>query len=231
MIGGSVAVNRAGKELRETVDRAKAAASALLGQADSIAEGRLARIDAILENTVGGLIDKTEEAALVVIAEARRKIEELERIIFADLNKVIWEAECSGSRLVIGDLGKALGDLGEMPGTHQIRLTPPTRVLKAAAWYTGCFWWCKDPYLVDVMEPFGTIYIRVRDLMEESISAEHVKDDTPANHLVGTYEYLSAFALKAACFYPGSEERYNREYVQYREKARQWRNVVQVKLQ
>jgi hypothetical protein len=80
------------------------------------------------------------------------------------------------------------------------------------------------------MEPFGETYIKVRDLMEETIAPELVEDETPAHYLVGTYEYLSSFALKTSCFYQGSEDRYNREYIRYREKARQWNNVVNVAL-
>jgi hypothetical protein len=201
-----------------------------LGQADDIAKRRLEQIDLILQETVGGLIGKSEEAALAVLAQAKKDLEALEKKIFSDVKKVVWETECAGRRLAIGDVGTALGGLGDMLGTNQIRLTPSQRVLQTPAWYEGCFWWCEDPYVVDVMEPFGETYIKVRDLMEETIAPELVEDETPAHYLVGTYEYLSSFALKTSCFYQGSEDRYNREYIRYREKARQWNNVVNVAL-
>lgn len=230
-IGGSIAIDHAGDELRDSIDHARAAAFALLGKADVIAKRRIDQIDNIIRNTVGGLIGKSEAAALAVLAQAKKDINKLEKEIFADIKKVIWEIECASRRVTIGDLGIVLGNLGDIFGTNQIRLTPAERYLETPNWYTGCFWWCKDPYIVDVMEPFGETYIQVRDLMEGAITAEHVNDETPANHLVGTYEYLSSFALKASCFYQGSEDRYNREYISFREKARKWKNVVNVRLQ
>lgn len=230
-IGGSVLVDEAGDELRETVDHARAAASALLGQADDIAKRRLEQIDGILEETVGGLIGKSEDAALAILAQANKDILALEKEILSDVARVIWEVECAGRRVVIEDVGTALGGLGEVLGTNQIRLTPPKRVLETPSWFQGCLWWCEDPYLVEITEPFGQTYIQVRDLMEGAIAAEHISDDTPAHQIVGTYEYLSSFAKKTSCFYQGSEDRYNREYVNYREKARKWNDLVRVRLQ
>lgn len=230
-IGGSVLVEEAGDELRETIDHARAAASALLGQADDIARMRLEQIDEILESTVGGLIGKSEEAALAIIAQANKDLLALEKEILSDVKRVIWEVECAGRRVLIEDVGTALGGLGEVLGTNQIRLRPPKRVLETPAWYQGCMWWCKDPYLVDITEPFGETYIQVRDLMEGAIASEFINDDTPAHQIVGTYEYLSNFAKKTSCFYQGSEDRYNREYVEYRERARKWNSLVRVRLQ
>lgn len=230
VVGGSVAVDRAGKELRETIDRAEAAANALLGRADDIAKKRLEQVDQILKTTVAGLINASEAAALNVLAQAKKDADDLERTILSDVRKVIWETECAGKRLVIGDLGVALGSLGDMLGANQIQLTPPRRVLKTPAWYTGCLWKCRDPYVVDVMEPFGETYKKVKELMEASIAADLITDDTPAGHLVGTYEYLSSFALRTSCFYQGSEDRYNREHLKYKEQAQQWNHVVNVAL-
>lgn len=229
-IGGSLVVDRAGKELKETIDRAESAANALLGKADDIAKRHLEEINRILNNTVGGLIDKSEKAALNLLEQAKRDVEALEGTILKDVKRVIWETECAGRRLVLEDLGTALGGLGDLLNTNQIRLTPPRRVLDIPRWYTGCFWSCRDPYIVDITEPFGETYRKVRDLMEGTITEDLVTDDTPAHHLVGTYEYLSSFALKTSCFYQGSEDRYNREHIKYKERAKQWNNVVEVAL-
>lgn len=231
VIGSSIAIDQAGDELRESIDHAHAAASSLLGRADNIAKRRLEQIDNIIDQTIGGLIDKSEEATLRVIKQAMKEVAALEKEIFLDVKKAIWEFDCAGRRLMLSDAQQVLGGFGDMLGTHQIRLTPSNKLLETPKWYSGCLWWCKDPYVVKITEPFGKTYVQVRDLMEASISDEHILDDTPANNLVETYEYLSSFALKTSCFYQGSEDRYNREYIKYREMARKWNNVVNVPLQ
>lgn len=177
------------------------------------------------------MIGKSEVAATRILEDATKKVNDLEAKIMTDVSKAIWQAECAGRQLLVSDLGTALGKLGKTFGTNKIRLTPPVRVLKTPAWYTGCLWWCKDPYVVDVTEPFGKTYVAVRDLMEGAIASDEVADDTPADNIVGTYEYLSSFAKRASCFYQGSEERYNRESISYQYKAHQWNNVVDVRLQ
>lgn len=230
VFGGTIAIDRAGKELRDSVDHAEAAANALLGRADDIAKRRLEQIDGILKYTVAGLVDKSEAAALAILGQAVKDVNALEKEILADVRKAIWDVECTGRRLAISDLKTALGGLGEFLGTGQIKLTPAQRILPTPRWFSGCLWSCKDPYVVDVTEPFGETYRRVRDLMEGAIVASAVIDSTPAHNIVGTYEFLSNFALMASCFYPGSEERYNREHIKYRELARQWNNIVEVKL-
>jgi len=228
VVGGGILVDKAGDELRDSIDRAHAAASSLLGVADDIAKRRLEQVDNILKTTVKDLVNKTKEDALAILEKARKDADALEKEIFADVKKVIWETECAGRRLLIGDVSTALGSLGKMMGTNQVLLTPPRRVLQTPSWYEGCLWWCRDPYIVDVKEPFGETYKQVRDLLEASIASEFIDDSTPAHHLVGTYEYLSSLAKRTSCFYQGSEDRYNREYIKYQGMARRWNNVLDV---
>jgi F0F1-type ATP synthase membrane subunit b/b' len=224
--GGSLVLNKAGDEFRQSIDRAQAAASSLLAQANEIAKARLDQIDEIANRTISEMIGQSEEAATRILTDAKKKVDDLEKQIMVDVAKVLWDAECGGRRLVISDMGTALGGLGRMLGTNQIRLTPPVRVLKTPAWYTGCFWWC-DPYVVKITEPYERTYVTVKKLMEDAIA--DVTDETPATNIVGTYEYLSSFAKKASCFFPGTDERYNRESVEYEYQARQWNNVVKVR--
>lgn len=230
VIGSGVLVDRAGKKANEAIDRAEAAAAALIGKADAVAKARLEQVDAILRDTVGGLIGKSEEAALALLEKATSDALALEQQILLDVKRVIWETECAGRRVLISDVGTVMGGLGELLRTNQLRLTPPRRVLQAPKWYSGCLWWCQDPYVVDVMEPFGNTYARARELMEGAIAADLIDDDTPATQLVGTYEYLASLALRTSCFYQGSEDRYNREYIKYSTKAKKWNNVVRVAL-
>lgn len=229
VIGGGVLVDKAGDELEAAINQAKAAAEGLLGLADDIAKRRLDQINQMLGETAGKLIGKSKEAALEIIREATEQVTSLEQQIFSDLKAAIWEAECAGKRLVLEDAREALGGLADFLNLHQIKLTPPKRVRATPEWYSGCLLKCRDPYIVEIMSPFGETYIRVRDLMEESIGPEEVSEETPAYDIVGTYEFLSAFALKTSCFYPGSSDAWNREYVEYRAKARAWRNVLDVR--
>ena len=229
-VGGSLALDKAGDEFRKSIDHAHAAAASLLGQADKIATERLAQIDEIANRTISDMIGKTEEAATRILEDATKKVNDLETQIMSDVKQVIWEAECAGKRLAISDLGTALGRLGRVVGTNQIRITPPVRVLATPAWYSGCLWWCRDPYVIDVTEPFGETYKAVRDLMEESIATDQITDATPADNIVGTYEYLSSFAKRTSCFYQGSEDRYNRAFIYYQDRAKEWNNIVNVKL-
>ncbi len=228
-IGSSLLLKQAGDRFSDAVDYARATASALLDQADDIGRKRLKQIDSIIEDTVGGLIDKTETRAIKVLQESTTAMLVLEARAFNDLKKIIWEAECAGKRLTLQDLPQALGGLGKMANMNKIRITPPIEVETESPWYSRICFWCDDPYVVKVMEPFGYTYLAVQKIIETSIASENVKESTPAHRIVDSWEYLSAFALKTSCFYKGSERAWNREYVNYREKARQWRNVVYIK--
>jgi hypothetical protein len=226
-VGGSLLLGKAGKELRDSIDDAREAGFALLDRANQIGKERLDQIDTILQKTVGGLIGQTEASALRILAQAKKDIDQVRENTFADLKGVIWQAECAGRRFVISDLQQALGGLGVLLNTHEIRLTPPIPFKDEQAWYCTR-WWCADPNVIQITEPFGETYVRVRERMEASIADENIQDTTPAHKIVGTWEYLSSFALKTSCFYPGSEDSWNREYVKYREMAHKWRNVASI---
>ena len=229
-IGGSILLSKAGKELRDSIDDAREAGFALLDRANQIGKERLDQIDTILQKTVGGLIGQTEAAALTILAQAKRDIDAIRESTFADLKGVIWQAECAGRRLAISDLQEALGGLGVLLNTHEIRLTPPIPLKDERAWYCTRFW-CDDPNVIQIREPFGETYKLVRSRMEASIGDENIQETTPAHAIVGTYEYLSAFALKTSCFYSGSEDAWNREYIKYREMAHKWRNVASIAIE
>jgi hypothetical protein len=229
IVGGGILIDKAGSEFRESVDYAKAAAFALMDRADQLAMNRLNQIDLILRKTVGDLIGKTEQSALLILSKAKKDIDDIRVATFADLRRVIWEAECAGKRTVLGDLKEALGGLGEVLRTHQIKLTAPIPANVDKAWYCSILS-CDDRIVIQIQEPFGDTYIAVRDAMEASIAPSRVEEETPVHRIVGTYEYLSAFALKTSCFYPGSSETWNEQYVEYQQRARQWRNILKITL-
>jgi len=66
--------------------------------------------------------------------------------------------------------------------------------------------------------------------MEEAIHPDHIADDTPADNLVGTYEFLSEFSMKTSCFYRENPERYIRESLKYKIKAKEWNGILGIAL-
>ena len=226
VVGGGALLDKAGDELENSIASAKAAGEALIGLADQKAEERLNQVNNILDVTVANLIGKTEEAALNIIKEATREVNALERQIVADILKIIREVECAANRTFSEELKAVIGRSGKVVGTHTIELEPPYRV-RNKKWY--CLWNC-DPYHVRITTPYGKTFEKVRELMEESISDQTVTDETRAHDIVSTYEFLSSFALKTACFYKGNEDGWNREYIRYREKAQQWRRILNVRI-
>ncbi|TAW06612.1 hypothetical protein ELI25_29525 (plasmid) [Rhizobium ruizarguesonis] len=227
-IGGSILIDKAGDEVRDSIDHAKEAAGALLDHADELAKQRLIQIDEIINRTGNALIGKTEVAALSILAQTRLDIDNVRAAALNDLRAVIWEAECAGRRLTLSDLDEALGGFGDLLGTHQIRLSLP--ISAPEPWYCTS-WWCDRPDVVEIKEPFGDTFIEIRNRVEDSISNENVTEGTAAHRIVGSYEYLSAFALKTSCFYPGSSEVWNREYLKYRERARKWRTAAVIRVE
>ncbi|MCK3775228.1 hypothetical protein MZK49_00620 [Ensifer sesbaniae] len=227
-IGGSLLIDKAGDEVRDSIDHAKEAGLALLERANDLGKQRLDQIDEIVNRTGTALIGQSEAAALAILAQAKRDIDAIRTAATGDLKAVIWEAECAGKRFTLSDLSEALGGLGDILGTHQIKLSLPITVEQP--WYCTS-WWCDDPNIVEIKEPFDATFVDVRNLVEASISSENIAEDTPAHRIVGSYEYLSAFALKTSCFYPGNSDVWNREYLKYRERAKKWRTAANIRVE
>ncbi|WP_157386333.1 hypothetical protein [Rhizobium leguminosarum] len=126
-------IDKAGDEVRGSIDHAKEAGLALLDHASELGRQRLNQIDEIINRTGNALIGKSEAAVLSILAQAKRDIDAVRTSALNDLKAVIWEAECAGKRLTLSDLDEALGGLGELLGTHQIRLPPPIKTPQP--WY------------------------------------------------------------------------------------------------
>jgi hypothetical protein len=225
---GSAAVHTAGNEAQKAIDSARAAGYALLDRANDIGKQRLDQVNVIAQTAIDSLVGKSEEAAIAILDDATKKLNALRGDIVTDINNIIWNVECGARVYTIQDLNELLGGLGRLAGTNEIELTLPKLRGPSKPWYCP---WCKDPnvVIVKIKEPFGATYVEVRDLMESAIADENIKEDTPAYYIVGTYEYLSTFARKTSCFYRNVSDEYNLYYIKYRDKAKQWRNVVDVK--
>lgn len=230
MVGVSDTISDAGREIRQSIDAAKAAAAYLIERGDAAAKARLEQIDQIQKNAfanANALLAESEEAALRVLKEAASEISTLEKQIFADLNATIWNVECGARRLVGQDLSEALGGFGDMLGTHQIRISTP--VPREPEWYCSFMPFCRvgDP-VFEIKEPFGDTYIAIRDFMIGSVGT--ISQDGAAHTIVGTYEYLSTLAKRTSCYYEGASDIYIHEFIKYRDMARAWRAVLNIEV-
>lgn len=230
VLGGSVLLDKAGDEFENAVSNAKAAAESLIGTANGAAKERLEQIDEIVNRTGSALINQSEDAARRILVDAVKQLGGLEDKAYQDAKDLIWQTECAGKRLTREDARRTLGKAGEWLNLYEFELSPPVKIRKASPWYSGCFAWCEDPYRIKIEDPFDVTYKRVKELMEESISAQAVNDQTPAHDIVQVYSYLSAFARSASCSYPGASLEWIRESARYSEKAKQWQDVLDMQI-
>ena len=226
--GGSFLIGKAGEELRDTVDHAQAAASALLSQSDAIAKARIEQIDKILSETVAALIDQSEEAALRVLEQAKRDIEEIEEQIFMDIVKVIREAECAVARTQDEIINVSLR--GILP-----------------TWVAGSKRVVGLPYPID--EKYMVFFTRKTTQFEIDLSAGHppdivftliegaylqsiegVSEADPAYGIVSAYANLSKLARFTMCLYDGhaSSIRWARVFSKYQSLMYPWEASLEV---
>jgi len=230
VVGGGALIGKAGDELDDSIARAEAAGHGLLDKANAIGKERLDQIDQITQRAIREAIGLSEKAAIKILEKAAEDIDALRVDIMADLKGVVWEAACQGKKLLMQALPTSLGGLGTFLDVTQFELTPPVyRLNRPTTWFEK--WYMDDPYIIEIKEPFDRTYVTVRDVMEASIAPDVISDDTPAHHIVSTWEYLADFALRTSCFFDGSSDRWNQEYVNYREQARQWRELVFIRIE
>lgn len=230
VVGGGLLLDEAADNINDSVARAEAAAHGLLGRADSIAKTRLDQIDAIVQKAIRDVSQQSEETALRILKQAQKDIDEIRSQTMADVRAVIWETECAGKRFVIDDIPTALGGLGRFLNVNEFEIVPPVYLLDRPRNPIERFFGT-DPYIIQIKTPFDRTYVDVRSIMEAAIASDIVNDETPAHHVIATWEYLAAFALKTSCFYYNSSDRWNQEYINYKEQAKSWRDLVLVRVQ
>ena len=221
-------IGKAGDELRQLVASAQLAGKSLIQHGNKAAEDRLNQIDNIQKSAFKNadqLLKQSEASALNVIREAIKEVTALERKIMSDMRKLMWEAECGGRRILVQDAADFMGEFGEFIGLNRIRVTMPTDADDTffCGWRNSC-----GTMVFDIKTPMGNTFIDIRDAIESNLN-RGLKDDNTAYAIIGSYEYLSAFALKTTCFYPQNETSYLDEFSLYKSKAETWKNVFRVR--
>lgn len=227
LVGVNDTVRLAGNEFRESIEAAKSAAEELIARGDQAAKARLEQLNTIqteMFEQANELVELTESKALSIINEASGRVNKLRVDLFKDLDATLWKAECGAKRILLSDVKDALGGLGEFLGTSQIKLTAPIEFDDSLLCRTLNR--CTSTKKFRIKEPFDRTYIEVRDFMLANIDG--ISDENPAHRIVATYEYIGAFALKTTCFFPNGSSAYNKEYLEYTERAKLWRNLLNV---
>jgi len=230
LIGVNDSVRQAASETRETISHARTEAQILMREGDEIAYKRIEQIDRAVDDAllnIALLEEKTSEDVLKIIRVLNRHVVEIEKKLFEDLNKSLWQAECGAKRLIIEDAQIVLGDLGVLLGTNRIRITPA--ILPQRSGFEILCPWCSRKETFEIDNDFSKTYIAVRDYMLENID-DNMVDETPAYALVGTYDYLSSFALKATCFYPHGSVQMMREHIKFKNLSAKWTDILIVEV-
>lgn len=226
-VGGAIVAGEVGDELRESIDRAHAAASALIGQADEVAKRRLKQIDTILQDTVGGLIDETEEAVQRAISKATQEMRALEKEIVSDLKDVLWEAECTIDRSQDQIINQSLRGLlpSFLKGSERVISLPyPIKRTNFAGFQ-------RDVKEIEIDLNAGLSADQVFSIIEEAYleSISNVREDDEAFGIISAYSNLSFLSRLTMCKFPGNGSVYwARKYAHYEDLLDPWVNILEV---
>lgn len=227
--GGSFLIGRAGEELRETIDHAEAAGLALIEEGNQAAKDRIEQIDKVLSKTVGGLIDKSEEAALLILEQAKRDIEDIEAQIYSDIISAIREAECAANRTMVEIIDVTLR--GALPGiitgnTRKINLPYPIEepFLLVSSVKTTEF-----EIDLNAGHPPDVVFAMIEDAYLESIA--NVSETDNAYGILSAYANLSKLARHTMCLYEGhaSSLRWTKAYLKYQNLLYPWEKTLNVR--
>lgn len=226
-IGGAIASREAGRELRETVSRTEAAANALLLKADQLGRERLNQIDTILSETVGGLINQTEEATRRSIEVAIKRIEELEMIIVDDLIAILREAECAIDRSQDQIINQSLRSLFPtlLRGSKRI-IRLPYEVIRTDVF--GFPYRTREVTIdLNLEQPHDEIFSIIEKSYLESLQS--VADNDRAFGIHSAYANLSKLASLTMCKFPGNAARlWAKKHAHYEALVYPWSSVIKL---
>lgn len=226
-VSGTLIAGEAGDELRDSIDRAHAAASALLGYADNIAQKRLEQIDTILQETVGGLVDKSEAAVQRSIAQATQEIRALEKEIVNDLKSVLWDVECVIDRSQDQIINQSLRGLlpSFLKGSVRV-ISLPYPIERRNI--IGIMQKTKE-IEIDLNAGYSAdqTYSIIEDAYLESIS--NVQEADEAFGIVSAYSNLSSLSRLTMCKFPGNGSvHWARKFAHYENLLDPWVNILEV---
>ena len=215
-------ISKAGAEVDDSIARLENVLEYLIDRGDKAAKERLEQIRDIVHSTIVQLRAGVVEDAHLILDRLNRDLEVHEQALFARMDALVWKVGCEVRRHTLEDLPAILGDLGKVLGTHKIRITLP--VEKGGLCFFGC-----DTRTFRIETPFPRTYAKVRDTMLGNLE-QWLTDETPADAVVGTYEFLSELASKASCFVPNNSERLRREHLYFAAKAKMWNQLLDVEI-
>ena len=147
----------------------------------------------------------------------------------SDLATLLRQAECAAERVVGNNLANITAGWF---GSGAIVLEAPYPVddpqWQDDRWLITKWIWPREAQLAIIprRDNRWQMYERAEKAMEVFVGPENVTDTTMVDDIVGTWEYLSAAAYSAACFYPGNGDRLIAKYVDYKAKADLWKRIM-----
>jgi hypothetical protein len=234
LLGINDSIDRTIHGMQAIVDQARDAALAIEAQTNQDVTARLSQINAIIDKTVvdvkaieSRIFADTNQLVIQVnalLSDRLSDIGSLEKQFVNDLAVMIDKAECAVDLSLSQALKDALGGIGKFLGSNRIEITPP--IMYAGEHTDFCvsaIQNCEISRIFTIKTPFSTTYFEIRDYFIGRLNG--VRDDTPIQSIVTTYQYLAALAKRTGCFMRGSETSYDEEFIYYISKARQW-NIV-----
>lgn len=219
-------IHAAGAEVNRSIARTQQMGEVLVARSDQAAKQRLAQLDGIVQAAIRDLAQLEQDAVediQAILDRLKADLAEIEESLFQQVRQALWDAECAANRVLIEELRTVLGTAGKILGSHRVEIDLP---IEDSRWW--CFT-CRNKQVFEIKVPSGDTYIEIRDAMLGNLE-ERLEDETPAHAIVGTYEFLSALALKTSCFYPGSTERWINEHLAFKAKASMWKELVSVEI-
>ena len=223
-LGGDEAIDLAAQRANESLDKAKAAASALLAESNGDIKDRINQVDQIQKqafDNITNLKNGTVADIVRILDDATQKANALEKVTFSDLNATIRTVECKGKVFAVEDIGNALGKFGRVLGFHEIIVTLPLVEHQSFGRTT-------DEHTFEIRQPFGQTYIEIRDYLLANVGRS--TDANSAHQIVGTYEYIASLATSTTCFYQGATGIYDQEFSAYKDKAKKWRDLLPIEV-
>lgn len=231
LLGIEQSIGAAGAELRTSILAAEEALRRIGSEYNRDVKDRLDQVDGIVSTALekidtlrrAGTLDATQllERVNQILARAAADANTLEKTIIKDLSDLIYEAECAAHRTIQETVPETFGGIAWLLGGNRIVITPP--VLYEGEKQRFCVRDCRIQEEFEITKPYAGTYFAVRNYMLGRL--EKMPDDGPMNTVVSTYEFLSAFARRAACFTPGSE-RFIDQHLQFQAIAAAWTNIL-----
>jgi predicted amino acid-binding ACT domain protein len=228
-------INNAMDRAEQLVSRARDAALAIEAQTNLDVSERLKQVQDILNNTEKSLynlerqtfVDATDLTNKIdsILGEHEKNIASLERTFMNDLSTKIREVECTTDRILQQQLKDALGKVGIVLGTNEIRITPP--VLYEGE-HTRCglllLYSCRVSRTFTIYTPFTETYREINAYLEDRLAS--VRDDTPVASIIDTNALIADMAKRTTCFTLANDRMFEAEFVKYSALIRNWNSVL-----